>query len=161
GMSGGRRSAHGVAVWVAVQRRAAPCKEDRSITLVQLEPIGTAQPRAANAAGGSASGHVQPDGPTVRRARPPVSRVFRQPRVGPACPRLMARVGVEAADRLVHRGEDGGPGPGLARQPFRRVSGLNEPETPLYPAAQTIAAPGLADTDVSWLALPTLGLGTV
>ena len=38
---------------------------------------------------------------------------------------------------------------------------MNEPETPLYPAAQTIAAPGLADTDASWLALPTLGLGTV
>src|SRR6266566_8775108 len=51
--------------------------------------------------------------------------------------------------------------PGLAGQPFRRVSGLNEPETPLYPAAQTIVAPGLADTDVSWLALPTSGLDTV
>ena len=38
---------------------------------------------------------------------------------------------------------------------------MNEPETPLYPAAQTIAAPGLADTDVSWLALPTSGLDTV
>ena len=38
---------------------------------------------------------------------------------------------------------------------------MNEPETPLYPAAQTIVAPGLADTDVSWLALPTLGLDTV
>ena len=45
----------------------------------------------------------------------------------------------------------------LARQPFRRVSGLNEPETPLYPAAQTIAAPGLADTEVNWLALPHWG----
>jgi len=53
------------------------------------------------------------------------------------------------------------PVPGLARQPLRRASGLNEPETPLYPAAQTIAAPGLADTDVSWLALPTSGLDTV
>ena len=38
---------------------------------------------------------------------------------------------------------------------------MNELETPLYPAAQTIAAPGLADTDVSWLALPTSGLDTV
>ncbi len=41
------------------------------------------------------------------------------------------------------------------------AGGLNEPETPLYPAAQAIAAPGLADTDVRWLAPPTLGLGTV
>jgi hypothetical protein len=38
---------------------------------------------------------------------------------------------------------------------------LNEPETPLFPAAQTIAAPGLVDTDASMLALPASGLDTV
>ena len=40
-----------VAVWVAVQRRTASCTRDRSSTLVQLEPIRTALPRAANAIG--------------------------------------------------------------------------------------------------------------
>ena len=44
---------------------------------------------------------------------------------------------------------------------FSRASGLNDLETPLYPAAQTIAAPGLVDTDTSRLAAPTLGLDTV
>ena len=39
--------------------------------------------------------------------------------------------------------------------------GLNEPETPLYPTAQTVAAPGLVDTDTNRLAAPTLGLDTV
>ena len=38
---------------------------------------------------------------------------------------------------------------------------MNDLETPLYPAAQTIAAPGLVDTDTSRLAAPTLGLDTV
>ena len=39
-----------VAVWVAVQHRAVPSREDRPATLVQLEPIRTAATRAANAA---------------------------------------------------------------------------------------------------------------
>jgi hypothetical protein len=40
-----------VAVWVAVHHRAAPFREDRAETLVQLEPIRTAMTRAANAVG--------------------------------------------------------------------------------------------------------------
>ena len=40
-----------VAVWVAVQRRAAWYTEDRSRTLVQPEPIRTTTIRAANAVG--------------------------------------------------------------------------------------------------------------
>ena len=39
-----------LAVWVAVQRRAVSFTTDPANTLVQVEPIGTAAPRAANAA---------------------------------------------------------------------------------------------------------------
>jgi hypothetical protein len=39
-----------VAVWAAVHHRAPQSRADRSRTLVQLEPIRTAVPRAANAA---------------------------------------------------------------------------------------------------------------
>src|ERR1039457_4269552 len=39
---------------------------------------------------------------------------------------------------------------------FSRASGLNDLETPLYPTAQTIAAPGLVDTDTSRLAAPAV-----
>src|SRR5712691_287623 len=42
--------AHGVAIWVAVQLRAASSTQDRSRTLVRPEPIRTTVPRAANAA---------------------------------------------------------------------------------------------------------------
>ena len=38
---------------------------------------------------------------------------------------------------------------------------MNDPEAPRYPTAQTIAAPGVVDTDVSRLELPTSGLVTV
>jgi hypothetical protein len=41
------------------------------------------------------------------------------------------------------------------------ASGLNEPVVPLNPAAQTIAAPGIVETDVSRLGLPWFGLATV
>ena len=40
-----------VAVWVAIQCSAAPFRQDRSWATVQLEPIGTTPPRAANAVG--------------------------------------------------------------------------------------------------------------
>jgi len=53
-----------VAVWVAVRGRAVPPKEDRPTALIQLEPIRTAVPRAANTVGACAD-------PTSRRgARP-------------------------------------------------------------------------------------------
>ena len=46
-----RTSAGRVAIWVAVQRRAASYTEGRPSTLVQPEPIRTTTPRAANAVG--------------------------------------------------------------------------------------------------------------
>ncbi len=45
-----RTRAGRVAIWVAVQRRAASYTEGRASTLVQPEPIRTTAPRAANAA---------------------------------------------------------------------------------------------------------------
>src|SRR5215469_9002194 len=41
------------------------------------------------------------------------------------------------------------------------ASGLNEPEIPLSPTAQTVAAPGVVDTEFSTLGLPASGLATV
>ena len=49
-----------VAVWVAVQHRATPCREDRLGTLVQAEPIRTAATLAANAVGLTALHEVSP-----------------------------------------------------------------------------------------------------
>ena len=40
------------------------------------------------------------------------------------------------------------------------MSGLNAPDVPLYPAAQT-GPPGVLDTPASTLELPTSGLDTV
>src|ERR1017187_5500342 len=45
-------------------------------------------------------------------------------------------------------------------QPLRSTSGLNEPDVPLAPTAQTIAAPGLVATELS-ASEPALGLATV
>jgi hypothetical protein len=45
-----------VAVWVAVQHGTAPFRKDRPAAVVQLEPIGTAAPQAANAVGVRALG---------------------------------------------------------------------------------------------------------
>jgi hypothetical protein len=53
-----------VAVWVAVQYRAAAARADRSGTLVQPEPIRTTTTRAANAAHKYSTG-VQQRPPTV------------------------------------------------------------------------------------------------
>ena len=41
------------------------------------------------------------------------------------------------------------------------ANGLNEPEIPLSPTAQTVPAPGVADTEFSTLGLPASGLATV
>jgi hypothetical protein len=69
--------------------------------------------------------------------------------------------GQDPAQEEAHQRGAQRPVPGPRPSAVLKVSGLNEPETPLYPSAQTIAASGLTDTDVSWLALPTLALGTV
>ena len=42
-----------------------------------------------------------------------------------------------------------------------RASGLSTPEALLDPTAQVVAAPGVVETEFSWLTLPGCGLGTV
>src|SRR5262245_2493218 len=69
-----------VAVVVAVHHRVAPSRADRSGALVQLEPIRTAQHRAANAVGSvcrNATWRQQPETTAARQSSGPTNWVRR------------------------------------------------------------------------------------
>lgn len=63
----------GVAVWVAVHRRAATSWEDRSRTLVRAEPIRTTATRAANAVGLAVLAPMSPHGHRAKAALGPIT----------------------------------------------------------------------------------------
>src|SRR5262249_1155926 len=89
----------GVAVWVAVHHRAPPSRKDRSVALVQLEPIRTTATRAADAVRVRALPGFK--SPSLRRA------AFRWSLPGAAFQRAAVLTGGEPAgtlpDQRLHR----------------------------------------------------------